>query len=99
MRRVRTGRLSILWGVQPPWSEILLAVRQQASGGRSDRALSITDDITCAAGVIIRVLRRTAPAHGDVLRSGWLDGALGPYGPRGLPCGDRRLPSDPCNNG
>ncbi len=57
MRRVRTGRLSILWGVQPPWSEILLEVRQQASGGRIDRALSTTDDITCAAGVIIRVLR------------------------------------------
>jgi hypothetical protein len=57
MRRTRTGRLPILWGVQPPWSQVLLDVRQQANCGRIHRATSTTDDITCAVFVIVRVLR------------------------------------------
>ena len=57
MRRARTGWLPILWGAQPPRSEVLRHVRQQPGNGRIDRAISPPDDGTWAAVVIIGVLR------------------------------------------
>ena len=75
MRRASADRLPVLWSLQPPESEVLLEVRQQVNRV-IDRAVGNTDGITCAA-IIVFVLSRAAAAHGDVLRPGRLDGALG----------------------
>jgi hypothetical protein len=57
MRRAHTGRLPIVWGVQPPWSEVLLDLRQQANHGRTGCAISTTDDVISGAAVITHGLR------------------------------------------
>ena len=67
MRRAGANRLPVLWSLEPPGSEVLLKVRQQANGGSANRGISNPDGSTGSSIATVHALGRAPPTHYHVL--------------------------------